>query len=70
MLREKTFKKLFSQAAVAKLNPEEIRTYGESLKIYRDNYSVIETAKHESREQGRLELSLPDVWNKKGWTSK
>ncbi len=30
-----------------------MRTYDESLKIYWDNYSVIETAKHEGREQGR-----------------
>jgi predicted transposase YdaD len=30
-----------------------MRTYDESLKVYWDNYSVIETAKHEGREQGR-----------------
>ena len=54
-LREKIFKKLFKQAEIANLNPEEMRTYEESLKIYWDNYSVIETAKHEGREQGRQE---------------
>jgi predicted transposase/invertase (TIGR01784 family) len=32
-----------------------MRTYDESLKVYWDNYSVIETAKHEGREQGRQE---------------
>ncbi|MBD0260281.1 MAG: Rpn family recombination-promoting nuclease/putative transposase [Cytophagales bacterium] len=52
-LREKIVKKLFNQAEIAKLNPEEMRTYDESLKIYWDNYSLIETAKHEGREQGR-----------------
>ncbi len=54
-LEEKVFKKLFNQAEVAKLNPEEMRTYDESLKIYWDNYSVIQTAKHEGREEGRQE---------------
>ncbi len=32
-----------------------MRTYDESLKIYWDNYSVIQTAKHEGREEGRQE---------------
>ncbi len=32
-----------------------MRTYDESLKIYWDNYSVVETAKHEGRQQGREE---------------
>ncbi len=30
-------------------------TYDESLKVYWDNYSVLQTAKHEGREQGRQE---------------
>jgi predicted transposase/invertase (TIGR01784 family) len=54
-LQEKIFEKLFSQAEVANLNPEEMRTYDESLKIYRDNLSVIATAKHEGRQAGREE---------------
>jgi len=54
-LQEKIFKKVFSQAEIAKPNPEEMRTYDESQKIYWDNYSVIQTAKHEGREQGREE---------------
>jgi predicted transposase/invertase (TIGR01784 family) len=54
-LREKIFEKLFSQAEIAKLNPEEMRTYDESLKVYWDNYSVIETAKHEGRQAGKEE---------------
>jgi len=32
-----------------------MRTYDESLKVYWDNYSVLQTAKHEGREQGREE---------------
>ncbi len=38
---------------IAKLNPEEMRTCDESQKVYLDNYSVIQTAKHEGRQAGR-----------------
>ena len=54
VLQEKISEKLFNRAEVAKLNPEAMRTYDESLKVYRDNYSVIQTAKHEGREEERL----------------
>ena len=46
-LQEKVFEKLFSEAEIAKLNSEDMKAYEESLKAYRDNYSVIETAKKE-----------------------
>jgi predicted transposase/invertase (TIGR01784 family) len=46
-LQEKVFDRLFTQAEIAKLTPEDMRTYEESLKTYRDNYSVLETAKRE-----------------------
>jgi predicted transposase/invertase (TIGR01784 family) len=32
-----------------------MKTYQESLKVYRDNYNVLEYAKKEGREQGKLE---------------
>ena len=32
-----------------------MKAYEESLKVYRDNYSVIETAKREGRQEGVLE---------------
>jgi predicted transposase/invertase (TIGR01784 family) len=54
-LQERIFEKLFKQAETANLTPEEMRTYEESLKVYWDNYSVIETAKHEGRQEGRQE---------------
>jgi predicted transposase/invertase (TIGR01784 family) len=44
-LQEKVFDKLFRQAEIAQLTPEDMRTYEESLKTYWDNYSIIETAK-------------------------
>jgi predicted transposase/invertase (TIGR01784 family) len=48
-LQEKVFEKLFSEAEIAKLNSEDMKAYEESLKVYRDNYSVIETAKNDTR---------------------
>lgn len=54
-LQEKVFERLFSQAEIAKLNPEEMNTYNESQKIYWDNYSVLKTAKNEGRAAGRAE---------------
>jgi predicted transposase/invertase (TIGR01784 family) len=41
--------KLFSEAEIAKLTQEEMRTYEGSLKTYRDIYSVLETAKIETK---------------------
>ena len=54
-LQEKVFEKLFSEAEIAKLKPEDMKAYEESLKVYRDNYSMIETAKNEGRQEGRQE---------------
>ena len=51
-LQEKVFEKLFSEAEIAKLNSEDMKAYEESLKVYRDNYSVIETAKQEGILEG------------------
>ena len=56
-LQEKVFEKLFNEAELAKLTPEEMRTYEESLKVYRDNYSVIETAKREGAIEKELEIA-------------
>jgi predicted transposase/invertase (TIGR01784 family) len=56
-LQEKVFDRLFTQAEVAKLTPEDMRTYEESLKTYRDNYSVLETAKKEGRQEERIEIA-------------
>lgn len=46
-LQEKIFEKLFSEAEIARLKPEDMKAYEESLKIYRDNYSIIKTAKRD-----------------------
>ena len=65
-LQEKIFDKLFSEAEIAKLTQEEMRTYEESLKTYRDNYSVLETAKIETkmeiaREMKKEGLSIEQI---------
>ncbi len=58
-LQEKVFEKLFSEAELAKLTPEDMRTYEESLKVYRDNKNAmdyaIQVAVEEGREKGRQE---------------
>lgn len=56
-LQEKVFEKLFSEAEIAKLKPEEMKAYEESLKVYRDNYSVIETAKKEGATERELDIA-------------
>ena len=52
-LRERVFEKLFETAEIAKFTPEQIRSYEDSLKYYRDLKNSIDTAKQEGREEGR-----------------
>jgi predicted transposase/invertase (TIGR01784 family) len=62
-LQEKIFKKLFEQAEIAQLTPDEMRTYEEMrikhlcLKTYWDNYSVLETAKKEGASERDIEIA-------------
>lgn len=51
-LQDRIFEKLFNEAEVAKLNPTDMNTYQQSLKVYRDNYNV-----EKALEKQRLELS-------------
>jgi predicted transposase/invertase (TIGR01784 family) len=55
ILKEEIFEEAFKVAEIANFTPKEISEYEESLKIYRDNNNVIETAKEEGREEGREE---------------
>ena len=54
-LTEGIFKKIFKEASVANLQSPEKEEYEESLKIYRDWYNVIDTAKNEGLAEGRAE---------------
>jgi len=53
-LQERIFEKIFRVAEIAKLNRQEIAEYEDSLKRYRDFYSVIESAKETARMEGEI----------------
>jgi predicted transposase/invertase (TIGR01784 family) len=61
-LQERIFEKMFHVAEIEKLNRQEISEYEDSLKIYRDWYSVMETAKREGERkrkiEGKMEVAL------------
>ena len=54
-LQEAVFTRLFEQAEIAKFNNQERINYEESLKDYRDMYSVMKTQLEKGREEGREE---------------
>lgn len=54
------FKKLFAEEAMTN---EQVKQYEESLKIYRDNINVINTAKKEGYDEGKMESKLEDALN-------
>ncbi|WP_114782393.1 Rpn family recombination-promoting nuclease/putative transposase [Botryobacter ruber] len=50
-LRERIFNKLFETAEIARFTPEQVRSYEDSLKYYRDLKNSLDTA----REEGLIE---------------
>lgn len=50
-LHEKIFEKLFETAEIAKFTPEQVQSYEDSLKYYRDIKNSLDTAK----EEGKIE---------------
>ncbi|TXK46047.1 Rpn family recombination-promoting nuclease/putative transposase [Pontibacter qinzhouensis] len=50
-LRERVFEKLFETAEIAKFTPDQVRSYEDSLKYYRDMKNSLDTA----REEGLIE---------------
>jgi predicted transposase/invertase (TIGR01784 family) len=50
-LKERIFEKLFETAEIAKFTPDQVRSYEDSLKYYRDLKNSLDTA----REEGVLE---------------
>jgi predicted transposase/invertase (TIGR01784 family) len=52
-LRELIFDKLFETAEIAKFTPDQIRSYEDSLKYYRDLKNSLDTAK----EEGKIEIA-------------
>ena len=51
-LQEKVFLRLFEQVEIASLNSTDRQGYEQSLKIYRDWYSVMQTQEKESFAKG------------------
>ncbi len=56
-LREKIFEKLFETAEIAKFTPDQIRSYEDSLKYYRDLKNSLDTAKEEARQERDFEIA-------------
>lgn len=54
-LRERIFERLFEVAEVAKFTREELQSYEDSLKYYRDLKNSLDSAFDEGKEQGREE---------------
>ena len=54
-LQNRVFDRLFEAAEIAKFNPKELREYWESLKNFRDWYSVMSTQLKKGREEGLKE---------------
>jgi predicted transposase/invertase (TIGR01784 family) len=50
--------KLFEIAEIARFTPDQIRSYEDSLKYYRDLKNSLNTAKEEGREEGREERNI------------
>lgn len=54
-LQERVFDRLFEAAEIAKFTRTELNEYWDSLKNFRDWYSVISTAENKGREKGQEE---------------
>ena len=56
-LKERLFEKLFETAEIAKFTPDQIRSYEDSLKYYRDLKNSLDTAKEEAKEERSTEIA-------------
>jgi len=56
-LRERVFEKLFETAEIAKFTPDQVRSYEDSLKYYRDLKNSLDTAREEGREARNIEIA-------------
>lgn len=57
-LRERVFEKLFETAEIAKFTPDQIWSYEDSLKYYRDMKNSLDTAREEGIEKVAKEMIL------------
>ena len=56
-LREQIFDKLFETAEIAKFTPEQVRSYEDSLKYYRDIKASLDTKFEEGKIEGKIEIA-------------
>ena len=56
-LKERIFEKLFETAEIARFTPDQVRSYEDSLKYYRDLKNSLDTAKDEGRIEGKIEVA-------------
>ncbi len=54
-LKEQIFEKLFETAEIAKFTPDQVLSYEDSLKYYRDMKNSLDTAKEEGKIEGKIE---------------
>lgn len=54
-LKEQIFYKLFETAEIAKFTPDQVRSYEDSLKYYRDLKNSLDTAWEEGKTEGKIE---------------
>lgn len=64
-LKERIFEKLFETAEIAKFTSEQVRSYEDSLKYYRDLKNSLDTAKEEGKEEGKEGIARSMI--KKGY---
>lgn len=57
-LREQIFEKLFEIAEIARFTPEQVRSYEDSLKYYRDLKNSLDTAREEGIMEGIEKVAL------------
>jgi predicted transposase/invertase (TIGR01784 family) len=56
-LHEQIFEKLFETAEIARFTPDQIRSYEDSLKYYRDLKNSLDTARDEGKIEGKIEVA-------------
>jgi predicted transposase/invertase (TIGR01784 family) len=62
-LKERIFEKLFETAEIAKFTPDQVQSYEDSLKYYRDMKNSLDTAKDEGRIEGKIEGKKEEAKN-------
>jgi predicted transposase/invertase (TIGR01784 family) len=57
-LQNKIFEGFFNKANILKLTPEDKEQYNNSIKYYRDNHNVAETARLEGKREGEVSQAI------------